>query len=98
MSKNNVLDPDSHADQLNSATGFEIPVDIEEVARVNNISMVVEYADLEDDVSGMTVIQPDGTAQVCINKNHHPNRQKFSLAHELGHIVRHKNRTEFFDG
>jgi Zn-dependent peptidase ImmA (M78 family) len=92
------LDPDLHANQINRATGFEIPVDVEKVAQINNIKMIVHYEDLEDEISGMTVIQLDGTASVCINKNHHPNRRNFTLAHELGHILRHKDKTEFFDG
>ncbi|MGL6493539.1 ImmA/IrrE family metallo-endopeptidase [Aeromonas veronii] len=26
-----------------------------------------------------------------VNKNHHPNRQRFTIAHELGHFIHHRS-------
>ena len=31
----------------------------------------------------------DGVAVIVVNAGHHPNRQRFTLAHELGHHVMH---------
>lgn len=39
---------------------------------------------LEDDLSGMAFIK-DGQKFIVYNANHHPNRQRFTIAHELAH-------------
>lgn len=45
---------------------------------------VVKLTPLEDDLSGMAFIK-DGLRAIVINANHHPNRQRFTIAHELAH-------------
>ena len=44
----------------------------------------IEYKDLEKEVSGFYK-----NGLITINKNQSPNRQRFSIAHELGHHVLH---------
>lgn len=34
---------------------------------------------------------------IGVNQNHHPNRQRFSLAHEIGHFYLHKDHFEHQD-
>jgi Zn-dependent peptidase ImmA (M78 family) len=34
----------------------------------------------------------DGKPVIGVNANHHPNRQRFTIAHELGHVLLHRNR------
>lgn len=63
-----------------------VPVPIERIIKSNNI--VLQYAPLDEELSGMAYIQ-DGISIIGINALHHPNRQRFSAAHELGHHILH---------
>ena len=38
----------------------------------------------------MAVIK-DGEAIIGVNSLHHPNRQRFTIAHEIGHLVLHRD-------
>lgn len=62
------------------------PVPIERIIKARNV--VLQYAPLDDDLSGMAFIK-DGVGIIGINALHHPNRQRFTAAHELGHHVLH---------
>jgi Zn-dependent peptidase ImmA (M78 family) len=68
----------------------EPPVDVSEVAR--NLGIRVELVDLGDDCSGMLVRGKDG-AVIGVNYGHHPNRQRFTIAHEIGHFELHEGGT-----
>lgn len=63
-----------------------IPVPVEKIARSRGIT--VQNIHLDDELSGMSFIK-DGVAVIVVNAGHHPNRQRFTLAHELGHHVLH---------
>lgn len=71
------------------------PLDIDALVNLMGISVV--YDDLPKDTSGSLTKTADGW--VCqVNKSHHPTRQRFTLAHELGHYILHRNKhTEFID-
>jgi Zn-dependent peptidase ImmA (M78 family) len=62
------------------------PIPIERIIKRKQISL--QYAPLEEDLSGMAYIK-DGLSIIGINALHHPNRQRFSAAHELAHHVLH---------
>lgn len=62
------------------------PVPVERIIKNRNIAL--QYAPLDEDLSGMAYIK-DGLAMIGINALHHPNRQRFSAAHELGHHILH---------
>lgn len=62
------------------------PVPVERIIKARNI--VLQYAPLEEDLSGMAFIK-DGVGIIGINALHHPNRQRFSAAHELAHHELH---------
>jgi Zn-dependent peptidase ImmA (M78 family) len=34
----------------------------------------------------------DGVPIIGVNSLHHPNRQRFTIAHEIGHLVMHRNK------
>jgi Zn-dependent peptidase ImmA (M78 family) len=57
-------------------------VDVEGVARTLGLA-VVRMA-LGDDISGMLVTK-GGKTTICIAKDQHSNRQRFTIAHEIGH-------------
>lgn len=64
------------------------PTPIERIIKRKQI--VLRYAPLENDVSGMAYIN-DGVAIIGVNALHPPNRQRFSAAHELGHHLLHND-------
>jgi Zn-dependent peptidase ImmA (M78 family) len=67
------------------------PVPVERIAR--QLGVRVQYAPLDNDLSGMAHIR-EGVVIVGVNSLHAPNRQRFTLAHELGHVVLHREILE----
>lgn len=65
------------------------PVDVEEVAR--GLGVRVHYAWLDRDVSGELLRLPSGEYQINVQANDPPTRQRFTIAHELGHYVYHRH-------
>lgn len=65
---------------------MRIPIDAEAVAKALGAQVV--FDDLEDDVSGF-LLREKGAATIAVNRRHHPNRQRFTLAHECGHLFLH---------
>src|SRR3546814_596320 len=63
-----------------------LPVPIEQIAKREGIK--VELATLDDELSGMSFIK-NGVAVIVLNLSHHPNRRRFTLAHEIGHHLMH---------
>jgi len=62
------------------------PVPVERIIKSRKIAL--QYAPLDEDLSGMAYIK-EGVGIIGVNALHHPNRQRFSAAHELGHHVLH---------
>lgn len=62
------------------------PVPVERIIKSRKI--LLQFAPLEEDLSGMAYIK-DGIGIIGVNALHHPNRQRFSAAHELGHHILH---------
>jgi Zn-dependent peptidase ImmA (M78 family) len=78
---------DARAAQLLREQGlFRLPVNVLAVAEACNARVL--YEDLDDDVSGF-LLRERGAITIAINKQHPPNRQRFTLAHEIGHLVLH---------
>ena len=69
---------------------LEAPVDVAKVAKDLGISL--ELADLGNDCSGMLVRAESGTV-IGVHYAHPPNRQRFTIAHELGHFELHDGGT-----
>ncbi len=60
------------------------PVHVDEIARAEGVRVV--FRDLRGDLSGFLLRRPDGSL-IGVN-NHHPLvRQRFTIAHELGHYT-----------
>lgn len=64
----------------------ESPVDVNSIATALKIS--ISYEPLDPDISGVMLFE-NGNTSVAINSTHHPNRQRFTLAHEIGHLRLH---------
>lgn len=73
---------------LRKAGLYLAPIDV--VAVANYLGVDIEYDELDGDVSGFLSVDPRRAVAV-INERHHPNRQRFTIAHELGHFILHAN-------
>jgi Zn-dependent peptidase ImmA (M78 family) len=62
----------------------EAPVNVEEVAK--HLGLRVISMELEEDVSGVLITKPEMSC-IVIRKNDAVQRQRFSIAHEIGHFV-----------
>jgi Zn-dependent peptidase ImmA (M78 family) len=81
------------AQRLLENNQYEIPIDVHQVAR--DLGLTVVEQDLEEQVSGVLVVKGNG-GTIGVNKNHHINRQRFTIAHECGHYVLHRTNTRVF--
>jgi Zn-dependent peptidase ImmA (M78 family) len=74
------------ARQIARPRADELPVDVRAIAE--ELGVTVADVDLSDDVSAVLVTK-DKQAIIGVNRAHHPNRQRFSIAHEIGHLLLH---------
>jgi Zn-dependent peptidase ImmA (M78 family) len=74
------------AQVLRDLEQLSVPVDVEAVA--HKLGAQVVYGDLEDDMSGF-LLREKGVVTIAVNKLHHSNRQRFTIAHECGHLHLH---------
>ncbi|BAY93792.1 MULTISPECIES: ImmA/IrrE family metallo-endopeptidase [unclassified Tolypothrix] len=81
------------AQSLIESYKLAIPVDLNLIAEQEGIFIRKEA--LEDNVSGMLVIK-DEQSVIVVNVKHHPNRQRFTIAHELGHYFLHRKLASIF--
>jgi Zn-dependent peptidase ImmA (M78 family) len=70
-----------------------IPVPIEEIAQKENIFIGVAEA---KDISGV-LLRKEGVAFIALNSKEPSVRQRFTLAHELGHYFLHQNKNTFIE-
>lgn len=66
------------------------PLDIE--ALTAKLGIVILKEDGEEDFSGCIEQRSDGRFYLSVNKYHNIRRQRFTIAHELGHYILHRNR------
>lgn len=83
------LDPrEAASDLLKRLTVSKPPVNVEKIAKA--LGARVRFSPLADDMAGMIFVK-DGVPTIGVNSLHHPNRQRFTIAHEIGHLVMHKD-------
>ena len=70
------------------------PVLVDELAAALGIE--VRSSAGKDDVSG-ALIRNDDSVVIAVNSSHHENRQRFTIAHEIGHFLLHKGTHFHFD-
>ncbi len=77
------------AERLIASNGVrEAPVPVEKLAAALGAEIRREPA--EDDLSGFLMRAVVGRCAVIgVNSTHHPNRQRFTIAHEIGHLLLH---------
>ena len=78
---------------LNTLKIKSVPIPIEDVANKYNIK--ISRAPSKD-FSGL-LIRKDGSALIGVNSNEAAVRQRFTIAHELGHFFLHPQKDTFVD-
>jgi Zn-dependent peptidase ImmA (M78 family) len=68
--------------ELNITDG---PVAVDYIAQKKGIT--VRFVPLKEDLSGIIFVKDSPV--IVVNSLHHPNRQRFTLGHELGHFELH---------
>lgn len=72
----------------------EPPISIEKIAK--QLKLRVRFEPFDGDLSGC-IVRHGNHATVGINSLHHENRQRFTLAHEIGHFLLHKGEEVIVD-
>lgn len=72
-------------------------VPVEKIVESYGIKLTLDEVD--DELSGFLVREPSKNKRSVIgaNKAHHPHRQRFTIAHELGHFLLHKGEMVHLD-
>jgi Zn-dependent peptidase ImmA (M78 family) len=65
------------------------PIPVDKLARA--MGAKIRFSPLDDELSGLVYIK-DGVPIIGLNSLHHPNRQRFSLAHEIAHLHLHREQ------
>ena len=73
-------------DLLNRHNYIDDMVDIANIVRQQNYNVFID--DLDNNISGYVDHE---NREVVLNKNETPERRRFTLAHELGHIILNSN-------
>lgn len=73
---------------------FSLAPDLDNIASDLNVT-IIDY-NFSDEVSGVFV-REHNNYYIGVNKNHHPHRKRFTIAHEIGHHVLHSTDTLHYD-
>lgn len=71
------------------------PIDPEKIAE--NIGITVKYMSLNDNISGLIKKNNLQQIEIHVNKHHSEERQRFTIAHELGHYFSTEDFDEYED-
>jgi Zn-dependent peptidase ImmA (M78 family) len=72
------------------------PLDVSKLTQALGIIMRMEP--LQGDESGsLKKNKKTGEWVMTINSLHHPHRQRFTIAHEIGHYLKHSFKNDFFE-
>lgn len=81
---------EARANKLLASAGVQdIPVPIEKIAK--SLGARVRFAPFDDELSGFVFIK-NGVPIIGVNSLHHPNRQRFTIAHEIAHLQLHPDQ------
>ena len=77
-------------DLINKYAEIPAPISIESLIRELDI-VLDKKADLADNIAGQIEKLPDGRYRISVNRKDHYFRQRFTMAHELGHFIYHRD-------
>ncbi len=73
-----------------------VPLNVAAVAE--KVGIRIEYISLENDLSGILYKDEEDDSWVMqVNEDHHPNRRRYTIAHELGHFCLHRHLRRRFE-
>lgn len=78
---------------LRASNTMEVPVPVERIALY--LSIAVEQVPLGEGVSGVLIVT-DGKGRIGVNMEQSLVRQRFTIAHEVGHYVLHRELSDLF--
>jgi Zn-dependent peptidase ImmA (M78 family) len=58
----------------------------------------VKYEPFEGELSGMVYRRLEGKSVIGVNLRHPPNRRRFTIAHEIGHLMLHADEIHIDEG
>lgn len=94
MTRKRLLEIETLALQLIQKTGIlAFPISVNLMTQKYNIGLL--FYDFADEISGV-LVEKSGQFTIGCNKHHHENRQRFTIAHELGHYFLKHQRQGFF--
>jgi Zn-dependent peptidase ImmA (M78 family) len=64
------------------------PVPVEQIAE--NYGIEIRYEPAEEELSGALIRKGRNKVVIGVNSFHHPNRQRFTIAHEIAHFLLHE--------
>jgi Zn-dependent peptidase ImmA (M78 family) len=71
------------------------PIPVDAIARAEGLKIL--ETSLAGDVSG-ALVRSKGLSGIAVNNQHHPNRRRFTIAHELGHhALNHEGKDNHID-
>jgi len=83
----------SDADLVLAATWQAgLPIDPERIASA--LSITVDRVRMNDEISGMLRVDPGFDPEIFVEATDSRQRQRFTIAHEIGHFVERKNSGE----
>jgi Zn-dependent peptidase ImmA (M78 family) len=92
MPRQTSLSPEEHARRLRTRLKIlTVPVPVERIARA--LGAEIRLSPLDDELSGMIYLKAS-VPMIGVNALHHPNRQRFTIAHEIGHLEMHRHLIE----
>lgn len=71
------------------------PVPVDEIAK--QLGAEIRYSPFDGELAGMLVRGDAGQIVIGVNSLHHINRQRFTIAHECGHLLLHKGKDVHID-
>jgi Zn-dependent peptidase ImmA (M78 family) len=84
----NRIDPRREAQKvLDDLEISSVPTPVERI--VKSLGAKLRFSPFDDELSGMIFIK-DSIPIIGVNALHHPNRQRFTIGHEIGHLVLHR--------
>jgi Zn-dependent peptidase ImmA (M78 family) len=90
MTPEKILEIEKRARKVSNAAGeFSTAVDLEKVVIAHELT--IKKKPMEDAVSGFLMAKGN-SGIIVVNQNHHPNRQRFTIAHEIGHFFLHHKK------
>lgn len=93
MAATNWIEPIERAAEALLAAHQSTPVPVEAIA--TDLALLIEPTALADSVSGILVVST-GRGVIGVNKSHSFRRQRFTIAHEIGHYVLHRDQAQLF--